>query len=179
MSISPPITRASAAIILAVLAVLVALVQNLPTAAAAVTIRPPTTSFTVAMPTDAGRRLWHGRISQNVADEAFSGLQEIYDGTGRSTGKKEQPRATKLGARSFDRDIADGGILLLDNDDKASILASMNTAEGRANLTPIQKFHDIISYQFEFGYDLAIAPELNVSRSPGFESVLGIFGGSV
>ncbi|EJK45699.1 hypothetical protein THAOC_35674, partial [Thalassiosira oceanica] len=178
MSISPPITRASAAIILAVLAVLVALVQNLPTAAAAVTIRPPTTSFTVAMPTDAGRRLWHGRISQNVADEAFSGLQEIYDGTGRSTGKKEQPRATKLGARSFDRDIADGGILLLDNDDKASILASMNTAEGRANLTPIQKFHDIISYQFEFGYDLAIAPELNVSRSPGFESVLGIFGGS-
>ncbi|EJK44138.1 hypothetical protein THAOC_37350, partial [Thalassiosira oceanica] len=82
------------------------------------------------------------------------------------------------GARSFDKDVADGGILLLDNDDKASILASMNTAEGRANLTPIQKFHDIISYQFEFGYDLAIAPELNVTRSPGFESVLGIFGGS-
>ena len=82
------------------------------------------------------------------------------------------------GAKSFDEDIADGGILLLDNDDKASILASMNTAEGRANLTSIQKFHDIISYQFEFGYDLAIAPELNVSRSPGFESVLGIFGGS-
>ncbi|EJK66261.1 hypothetical protein THAOC_12831 [Thalassiosira oceanica] len=76
MSISPPITRASAAIILAVLAVLVALVQNLPTAAAAVTIRPPTTSFTVAMPTDAGRRLWHGRISQNVADEAFSVIKE-------------------------------------------------------------------------------------------------------
>ncbi|EJK51239.1 hypothetical protein THAOC_29606, partial [Thalassiosira oceanica] len=83
-------------IILAVLVVLVALVQNLPTAAA-VTIRRPTTSFTVAMPAEAGRRLWHVRISQNVADEAFSSLQAIYDGTGRSTGEKEQPRATKLG----------------------------------------------------------------------------------
>ena len=85
---------------------------------------------------------------------------------------------TSAGAQSFDKDVAEGGILLLDEDDKASILASMNTAEGRANPTPIQKFHDVISYQFEFGYDLAIAPELNVSRSPGFESILGIFGGS-
>ncbi|EJK48848.1 hypothetical protein THAOC_32323 [Thalassiosira oceanica] len=42
----------------------------------------------------------------------------------------------------------------------------MNTAEGRANLTPIQKFHDIISYQFEFGYDLAIAPELKCVTEP-------------
>ncbi|EJK76050.1 hypothetical protein THAOC_02207, partial [Thalassiosira oceanica] len=83
------------------------------------------------------------------------------------------------GARSFGKDVAEGGILLLDEGDKTSILASMNTAEGRANPTPIQKFHDIISYQFEFGYDLAIAPELNVSQSPGFESVLGIFGGTM
>jgi hypothetical protein len=30
---------------------------------------------------------------------------------------------------------------------------------------------------FEFGYDLALSPENNVSRSPGFESILGIFGG--
>ena len=30
---------------------------------------------------------------------------------------------------------------------------------------------------FEFGYDLALSPENNVSRSPGFEPILGIFGG--
>lgn len=60
----------------------------------------------------------------------------------------------------------------MSEDDKCSIKESMNS-----NLTPIQKFHDIVAYQVELGYDLAIEPSLNVSRSPGFESVLGIFGG--
>jgi hypothetical protein len=44
-------------------------------------------------------------------------------------------------------------------------------------LSALQKFQDIVAYQFEFGYDLALSPELNVLRSPGFESVLGVFGG--
>jgi hypothetical protein len=43
--------------------------------------------------------------------------------------------------------------------------------------TEIEKFHDMCAYQFEMGYDLAISPGCNVSRSPGFESVLGIYGG--
>ena len=43
--------------------------------------------------------------------------------------------------------------------------------------TYLQKFHDMCAYQFEMGYDLAISPGCNVSRSPGFESVLGIYGG--
>ncbi len=42
----------------------------------------------------------------------------------------------------------------------------------------LQKFQDICAYQLEFGYDLAIGPGNNVSRSPGFESVLGVFGGN-
>ena len=35
----------------------------------------------------------------------------------------------------------------------------------------------IVAYLFEFGYDLALSLENNVSRRPGFESILGIFGG--
>jgi hypothetical protein len=44
-------------------------------------------------------------------------------------------------------------------------------------LTDIQKFHDLCAYQFEMGYDLAITPGCNISQSPGFESMLGIYGG--
>jgi hypothetical protein len=45
-------------------------------------------------------------------------------------------------------------------------------------MTDLQKFHDMCAYQFEMGYDLAIiSPGCNVSSSPGFESVLGIYGG--
>lgn len=40
-----------------------------------------------------------------------------------------------------------------------------------------QKFRSILAYQFELGYDLAIALSDNVSQSPGFESFIGIFGG--
>jgi hypothetical protein len=44
-------------------------------------------------------------------------------------------------------------------------------------LTGIQKFDDMCAYQFEMGYDLAVSPGYNVSESPGFESVLGIYVG--
>jgi hypothetical protein len=41
----------------------------------------------------------------------------------------------------------------------------------------MQKFQELCAYQFEMGYDLCISPGCNVSNSPGFESVLGIYGG--
>jgi hypothetical protein len=44
-------------------------------------------------------------------------------------------------------------------------------------LTDIRKIHDMCTDQFEMGHDLAISPGCNVSPSPGFESVLGIYGG--
>jgi hypothetical protein len=47
----------------------------------------------------------------------------------------------------------------------------------RKGTTEIEKFHDMCAYQFGMGYDLAISAGCNVSRSPGFESVLGIYGG--
>jgi len=80
---------------------------------------------------------------------------------------------TSDNAMNLEKDWNEGGLLILSEDDKRSIKESMNSS----NLTPIQKFHDIVAYQVELGYDLAIEPSLNVSRSPGFESVLGIFGG--
>ena len=36
--------------------------------------------------------------------------------------------------------------------------------------TDIKKFQLLKSYLFELAYDLAIAPGVNVSESPGFES---------
>ena len=39
----------------------------------------------------------------------------------------------------------------------------------------MQNFQDMCTYQFKMGYDLCISPGCNVSDSPGFESVLGIY----
>ena len=75
-------------------------------------------------------------------------------------------------AKNLDKDWTEGGFLILSENEKRSIKGSMGK-----DLTTIQKFHDIVSYQLEMGYGLAISPKLNVSRSPGFEAVLGIFGG--
>jgi hypothetical protein len=47
----------------------------------------------------------------------------------------------------------------------------------KKDLTPVQKFQEVIAYLFELGYDLSLSPENNVSRSPGFEPILGVFGG--
>ena len=38
----------------------------------------------------------------------------------------------------------------------------------------IIKFHTFLSYLMEFGYDLEMAPSLNVSGSFGFESFIGL-----
>ncbi|EJK77109.1 hypothetical protein THAOC_01081 [Thalassiosira oceanica] len=95
MSISPPITRAPAAVILFVA---IALVQTLSATAAAVAIRPPSVFLAIDMPatvTPPKARLWHGRIDQAIADDGFTDLQTMYNGTGRSSGKKGGPSATK------------------------------------------------------------------------------------
>ena len=42
-------------------------------------------------------------------------------------------------------------------------------------ITPDKKILDMIAYQFEIVYDLAICPMDNVSESAGFESCLGVF----
>lgn len=80
---------------------------------------------------------------------------------------------TSDGAKNLDKDWTEGGLLILSDIEKRNIKASMGKY-----ISAMEKFHDIVSYQLELGYDLAICPSLNVSRSPGYESVLGIYGGN-
>ena len=65
-----------------------------------------------------------------------------------------------------------GGLLVMSKDDERRIKLCL-----KKELMAVQKFQEVIAYLFEFGYNLALSPENNVSRSPGFESILGIFGG--
>ena len=75
-------------------------------------------------------------------------------------------------AKMLDRSWENGGLLIVNERESAQIRGSMGKGT-----TEIEKFHDMCAYQFEMGYDLAISLGCNVSRSPGFESVLGIYGG--
>jgi hypothetical protein len=78
-------------------------------------------------------------------------------------------------AKCMDKDYQDGGLLMLSCDDKGRIESSLKSSL-KKELTKIEKYQEYIAYLFELGYDLAINPDNNVSRSPGFESFLGIFG---
>ena len=84
---------------------------------------------------------------------------------------------TSEAANCVDKDISEGGILLLSEREKSLIKESMKSAKGRRELTNIQKCQDVLSYQGEFAGDLAMSPLLNVSESAGFEALLGVFGG--
>jgi hypothetical protein len=75
-------------------------------------------------------------------------------------------------AKMLDRSWENGGLLIFNERESLQIKASMGKG-----MTEVQKFHDMCVYQLEMGYDLAISPGCNVSRSPGFESVLRIYGG--
>ena len=70
------------------------------------------------------------------------------------------------------KNYKEGGLLIMSKDDQQRIKSCL-----KKELKAVQKFQEVIAYLFEFGYDLALSPENNVSRSPGFESIIGIFGG--
>jgi hypothetical protein len=72
----------------------------------------------------------------------------------------------------LDRSWTNGGLLIVDEKETKQIKSSMGEA-----LTDMQKFQDMCAYQFELGYNLALSPSCNVLESPGFESILGIYGG--
>ena len=76
-------------------------------------------------------------------------------------------------AKYVDRDISEGGVLILSEQEKKHGRASMKNLK----CSELEKFHHLLSYQMELGYDLSISPENNVSKSPGYESILGIIGG--
>ncbi len=70
-------------------------------------------------------------------------------------------------ATQVDNNYDEGGLLIMSKDDERRIKSCL-----KKELTVVQKFQEVISYLFELGYDLALSPENNVSRSPGFESIL-------
>ena len=53
---------------------------------------------------------------------------------------------TSEAANCVDKDISEGGILLLSEREKSLIKESMKSAKGRRELTNIQKFQDVLSY---------------------------------
>ncbi len=67
-----------------------------------------------------------------------------------------------------------GGLLIMNND----ALHQIDSVLKLKQLSQLQKCQEFIAYLFEFGYDLVINPDMNVSRRPGFESFLCIYGGS-
>lgn len=78
--------------------------------------------------------------------------------------------ATSEHIKYVDRDWKDGGVLILNRNEKASIKSSMKNL----NCSDTAKFRHMLAYQMELGYDLALSPDDNVSANPGFESVLGV-----
>ena len=78
-------------------------------------------------------------------------------------------KRTSEEASLVDRNHLDGGLMILNNTDKENIKASMKNSPGE-----LLKFQSFMAYQMELGYDLALAPAANVSRSFGFESFVGV-----
>jgi hypothetical protein len=61
-------------------------------------------------------------------------------------------------AKTLDKDHTSGGLLIMNAEDQRHIKSSL-----KKDLTSIQKHQEKIAYLFEFGYDLAISLENNVS----------------
>ena len=70
----------------------------------------------------------------------------------------------------MNRYFKEGGVLILNEEEKKSIKLSMQNLK----CSELEKFHNILAYQIELGYNLALSPDNNVSKSSGFESALGV-----
>lgn len=75
-------------------------------------------------------------------------------------------------AMALDKDWKNGGLFIYSEADRKYVSKTFKDS------SVIQKFHSFGCYHLEFGYDLAICRRLNVSKNPGYERVLGVFGGS-
>ena len=68
------------------------------------------------------------------------------------------------------KDVGKEGIILLKDDD-ISRVSEVNFH----NWSKDEKIMELIAYQFELCYNLAIIPLDNVSSNPEFESILGVW----
>ena len=55
-----------------------------------------------------------------------------------------------------------------------SLLVSVIQLQKGMKCASVVRFHHMLAYQIELGYDLSLAPDKNVSGNPGFEAVLGV-----
>ena len=108
--------------------------------------------------------------SKQTDQASTRGKQGLFENLEMMLGAAYDPKSDA--AKVLDKDWTEGEILILSDSVKKEIKESM-----RKLSSGIKKFHHIASYQIELGYDLAICPGLNASHSPGYESVLGVFGG--
>lgn len=56
-------------------------------------------------------------------------------------------------------------------------LKEIGQVDFRGDTTLQDKQYKMIGYAFQKAYDLSISPAHSVSRNPGFETPLGVFGG--
>ena len=61
-------------------------------------------------------------------------------------------------------------MFILSNTEDENIRSSIKNLKCTAKV----KFHHMLAYQMEFGYDLALSPDEVISSNPGFVSVLGV-----
>ena len=71
-------------------------------------------------------------------------------------------------------DLDTGGIFSYNCDTKESL----NRAKGRGNMSIQKKQILLVAYLAELAFDISIAAADNISKNPGFESFIGIYGGS-
>ena len=73
-------------------------------------------------------------------------------------------------ALCMEKDHTQGGLLIMSDKDRNHIESALKTKK----LSTLQKCQEYIAYLLELGYNMSICPEHNISRSPGFESFLGV-----
>ena len=104
--------------------------------------------------------------SKSTKRSSMASKRGLYEDLshGIAAGFDPKGRVAQLVNCSWD----EGGVLVLNAQDKQRVSSSMP----KRKYTDVEKFQILLSYLFELAYDVAIAPALNVSESPGFESFL-------
>ena len=112
----------------------------------------PTSNFYKLYPSKSSRRS-RNRAKQGIYEDLEHVIAVSYDPKGDA-------------AKKVDLNWNSGGVMILNSHDVQRVKSSMSSKP----YTDIEKFQLLLSYLFELAYDLAIAPGVNVSESPGFES---------
>ena len=103
--------------------------------------------------------------SKSIARSKTDSIQGVFEDLDHVIAAGFEPKEDAAQIVNLNWD--DGGILILNQEEKRQITACIPNKPH----TEIEKFQMLMSYLFEVAYDVSIAPSLNVSESPGFESL--------